>query len=65
MLVIIALVGAFAAEVWWRDQEIFRAWYLFTASTMVSVYLWLWGCDLWVFQKYGFNHAFIFGADPS
>ena len=65
MLVIIVLIAVFSPYVWWTDREIFRAWYLFTASTCVSVYLWLWGCDLWVFQRYGFNHAFIFGADPS
>ena len=61
----IALVATLAPHEFWRDQSVNRAWYMFTAAVLVSVYMWLWGCDLWVFQKYQFNHAFIFGADPS
>jgi len=64
-LAMVVMVSAMAPPGFWRDLSVKRSWYIFTASTLVAVYLWLWGCDLWVFQKCHFNHGFIFGADPT
>eukprot|EP01084_Bolivina_argentea_P013344 25009_1 len=52
-------------EGFWESHSTHRAWYMFRASLLLSIYLWLWGWDLWVFQSRGFNHGFIFGADPT
>eukprot|EP00485_Elphidium_margaritaceum_P024856 CAMPEP_0202714576 /NCGR_PEP_ID=MMETSP1385-20130828/76068_1 /ASSEMBLY_ACC=CAM_ASM_000861 /TAXON_ID=933848 /ORGANISM="Elphidium margaritaceum" /LENGTH=249 /DNA_ID=CAMNT_0049375437 /DNA_START=19 /DNA_END=764 /DNA_ORIENTATION=+ len=65
ILLISALLVVTLHETFWDSWSTYRSWYMFRASSLLSVYLWLWGCDLWVFQKYQFNHAFIFGADPT
>ena len=49
----------------WESWSVYRSWYMFRALFALSLYLWLWGFDLWVFQRKQFNHGFIIGADPT
>ena len=47
------------------SAETYRAFYGYRAIFLVCLYLWLFGCNLHIWQNNRFNHPLIFEADPS
>ncbi|ETO22283.1 pho1-like protein [Reticulomyxa filosa] len=52
-------------SVYWKNYVVRHAWYSLEATLLLSLYLWLWGVDVFFFERKRFNHTFIMEADPA
>ena len=47
------------------DPKTKNSWFIYRGSFLICLYLWLYGVDVVIWEKYNFNHVLMLEADPS
>ncbi|ETO26239.1 hypothetical protein RFI_10898 [Reticulomyxa filosa] len=65
LLIVCLLLWGGVSEGFWDNHVVKHSWYSLEATSLLCLYLWLWGFDVYYFEKKKFNHPFIMEADPA